>query len=72
MDESRVNRFKEYVNKCADIERNVAPIINTCVDGMTKAADLINPQAVSLINVQLSNSSVRYDLPLDGLSYSWD
>jgi len=49
MDENRINRLKEFVQQCANIERSVVPIINTCIDGMQKAAESINAQEVCLL-----------------------
>ena len=43
IDENRINKIKSYIKQSADIERNIIPIINTCIDGMVKASDSINP-----------------------------
>lgn len=41
LDENRINKLKSYIKQSADIERNVIPIINTCIDGMVKASDSV-------------------------------
>lgn len=41
LDENRINKLKSFVKQSADIERNVIPIINTCIDGMVKASDSV-------------------------------
>ena len=46
MDEKRICHFQAFIRQGATIERNVIPIINTCIDGMNKAADCINATEV--------------------------
>lgn len=48
MDENRINRQKDFIKQSAHIERNVVPIINTCIDGMDKAANSIDSKQVCL------------------------
>ena len=48
MDERRVSRVQDYIKEGAEIERNVIPIINTCIDGMLKSAAAVSPQDVCI------------------------
>ena len=47
MDEKRIKSIKNYITKSVHIEQNVQPIVNTCLVGMLKAAENIDPQKVS-------------------------
>lgn len=38
------------MNTFADVDRQVLPIVGKCLDGMTKAAESIEPKEVSLQN----------------------
>jgi len=46
MEEKRVAKVQNVITVSAEIERQVVPIISKCIDGMTAAATLINPQEV--------------------------
>ncbi|XP_033733298.1 formin-binding protein 1-like isoform X4 [Pecten maximus] len=72
MDENRINRQKEFFKQCANIERNVVPIINTCIDGMEKAAGSIDAKQDSKLVVDKYKSGfpVPEDIPFDDLSSS--
>ncbi|XP_069120059.1 cdc42-interacting protein 4 homolog isoform X3 [Argopecten irradians] len=72
MDENRINRQKEFFKQCANIERNVVPIINTCIDGMEKAAASIDPKQDSklVVDKYKSGFSMPDDIPFDDLSSS--
>lgn len=48
MDEKRIKNIKSFICSSVDIERNVFPIINKCLDGIVKAAELINEKEVKL------------------------
>ena len=55
MDERRITRVQDFIKSCSIVERNVNPIINTCIDGMIAAADSINatevrPGSLPMIN----------------------
>ena len=50
MEEGRITRTKEFIRQSGDIERNVVPIINTCIDGFMKAADSIDATKVILMD----------------------
>lgn len=47
MDEKRILKIQECVLQCAEIEKNVIPIINTCIEGIARAAANIDPTHVS-------------------------
>lgn len=46
LDEKRIKNIKNFIRSSVDIERNVFPIINKCLDGILKAADIINEKEV--------------------------
>ena len=46
MEEGRICKIQDYIRRSADAERNVRPIINTCIDGMVRAADSVDPSKV--------------------------
>lgn len=48
LDEKRIKNIKNFIRASVDIERNVFPIINKCLDGILKAADIINEKEVSI------------------------
>ncbi|KAK3088869.1 hypothetical protein FSP39_024788 [Pinctada imbricata] len=70
LDENRINKMKDYVNQCATIERNVIPIINTCIDGMVKASDSISATEDSKLVIERYKSGfpIPEDIPFDDLS----
>ncbi|XP_021361892.1 cdc42-interacting protein 4 homolog isoform X3 [Mizuhopecten yessoensis] len=72
MDENRINRQQEYFKQCSSIERNVVPIINTCIDGMEKAASSIDAKQDSKLVVDKYKSGFPMpdDIPFDDLSSS--
>lgn len=47
LDEKRIKNIKNFMRSSVEIERNVYPIINKCLDGILKAADLINEKEVN-------------------------
>lgn len=46
LDEKRIKNIKNFIYSSVEIERNVFPIINKCLDGISKAADVINEKEV--------------------------
>ncbi|XP_053536375.1 formin-binding protein 1a isoform X6 [Ictalurus punctatus] len=44
MEERRIERIGESMRCYAEVERKVLPIVNKCLDGMTKAAESIEPK----------------------------
>ena len=46
MDQKRIKQIKNFIQKGVDIERSVFPIINTCLDGIIRAADNIDSEKV--------------------------
>lgn len=47
MEEKRIERLGVCMKTYADVDRQVLPIVGKCLDGMTKAAESIEPKAVS-------------------------
>jgi len=46
MDEKRINKVQKLIESSTDIERNVMPIMNKCIDGMATAAQMIDCKQV--------------------------
>lgn len=46
MEERRVGRVRESMRVYCEVERKVLPIVSKCLDGMTKAAESIEPKMV--------------------------
>uniref|UniRef100_A0A669DWD2 Formin binding protein 1 n=1 Tax=Oreochromis niloticus TaxID=8128 RepID=A0A669DWD2_ORENI len=47
MEEKRIERISVCMKKFADVDRQVLPIVGKCLDGMTNAAESIEPKADS-------------------------
>lgn len=47
VDRRRTGQISNLIKYSAETERNVIPIVNTCIEGMLKAADSINADEVS-------------------------
>lgn len=54
MEEKRIERISVCMKKFADVDRQVLPIVGKCLDGMTNAAESIEPKAVSICLIYLS------------------
>lgn len=46
LDEKRIRNVRQFMAHSADVERNVFPIINKCLDGIINAANQINEKQV--------------------------
>ena len=46
MEERRVGKVQEYIQKSADIENDAIPIINTCIAGIVSVAKTVSPAEV--------------------------
>ncbi|KTG34859.1 hypothetical protein cypCar_00040675 [Cyprinus carpio] len=46
MEERRVGRVRESMRVYTEVEHKVLPIVSKCLDGMTKAAESIEPKMV--------------------------
>lgn len=51
LDEKRIKNIKNFFYSSVEIERNVFPIINKCLDGIAKAADIIDEKQVSFTEI---------------------
>ncbi|GFN92889.1 formin-binding protein 1-like protein [Plakobranchus ocellatus] len=72
MDEGRILKIQESVFQCAEIEKNVIPIINTCIEGIAKAAGNISPSQDSkaVIERYKSGFPIPEDVQFEDLSSS--
>ncbi|XP_067662016.1 formin-binding protein 1-like [Haliotis asinina] len=70
MDERRINRLQSAISQSAEADRNVIPIINTCIDGMQKAAAAIDAKEDSKLVIERHKSGfqVPNDIPFEDLS----
>lgn len=50
MEERRIDRIGVCMKTFSDVDRQVLPIVGKCLDGMTKAAESIEPKTVSKQN----------------------
>lgn len=49
LDERRINNIKNFIYSAVEIERNVFPIIDKCLDGIGRAADIIDEKEVRTV-----------------------
>lgn len=72
IDENRINKIKSHIKQSADIERNIIPIINTCIDGMVKASDSISAaeDSKAVVDKYKSGFPIPADIPFNDLSNS--
>ncbi|KAJ8985720.1 hypothetical protein NQ317_014371 [Molorchus minor] len=70
LDEKRIKNVKNFIRTSVDIERNVFPIINKCLDGILKAADIINEKEDSMMVIEKYKSGFPppEDFPFEDLS----
>ncbi|XP_066153190.1 formin-binding protein 1-like isoform X3 [Euwallacea fornicatus] len=70
LDEKRIKNIKNFIRSSVDIERNVFPIINKCLDGILKAADIINEKEDTLLVIEKYKSGFQppEDFPFEDLS----
>ncbi|XP_028139077.1 formin-binding protein 1-like isoform X3 [Diabrotica virgifera virgifera] len=70
LDEKRIKNIKNFFRASVDIERNVFPIINKCLDGILKAADIINEKEDTMLVIEKFKSGFQppEDFPFEDLS----
>jgi len=70
MDQKRIKQIKNFIQKGVDIERSVFPIINTCLDGIIRAADNIDSEKDLRLVVEKYKSGFPHpeDIPFEDLS----
>ena len=56
MEEKRIERLGVCMKTFADVDRQVLPIVGKCLDGMTKAAECIEPKTVSLQTLSVAHT----------------
>lgn len=59
LDEKRIKNIRNFIRSSVDIERDVFPIINKCLDGIVKAADLINEKEVKRYFIHPNSNSTE-------------
>ncbi|KAF5276896.1 hypothetical protein FQA39_LY06447 [Lamprigera yunnana] len=72
LDEKRIKNIKNFIYSAVEIEKNVFPIINKCLDGIIKAADLIDEKQDTLLVIERFKSGFTPpdDYPFEDLSKS--
>ncbi|XP_018328161.1 formin-binding protein 1-like isoform X2 [Agrilus planipennis] len=70
LDEKRIKNIKNFIYSSVEIERKVFPIINKCLDGIVKAADIINEKEDTQLVVEKFKSGfeIPADFPFEDLS----
>ncbi|XP_060527343.1 formin-binding protein 1-like isoform X2 [Cylas formicarius] len=70
LDEKRIKNIKNFIRGSVDIEKNVFPIINKCLDGILKAADVIDEKEDTLLVIEKYKSGFQPpdDFPFEDLS----
>ncbi|XP_041098891.1 formin-binding protein 1-like, partial [Polyodon spathula] len=56
MEERRIERLGESMKTFAEVDRQVIPIVGKCLDGMTKAAESIEPKSDSQLVIEAFKS----------------
>ncbi|XP_058843002.1 formin-binding protein 1-like isoform X16 [Acipenser ruthenus] len=56
MEERRIERLGESMKTFAEVDRQVIPIVGKCLDGMTKAAESIEPKSDSQLVIEAYKS----------------
>ncbi|KAI4459074.1 proline-serine-threonine phosphatase interacting protein 1 [Holotrichia oblita] len=72
LDEKRIKNMKNFIYSSVDIERKVFPIINKCLDGIERAADVINEKEDTLVVIEKYKSGFHPpdDFPFEELPKS--
>jgi hypothetical protein len=47
MEEQRVNKVKDYIQKLADVQAQAIPIINSCINGIVTASSSVSAAEVN-------------------------
>ncbi|XP_050533254.1 formin-binding protein 1-like isoform X2 [Daktulosphaira vitifoliae] len=70
LDEKRIRNVRHFMAHSADVERNVFPIINKCLDGIINAANQINEKQDTILVIERYKSGFEPpgDFPFDDLS----
>ena len=66
LDEKRIKNIKNFMLQSVDVERNVFPIINKCLEGIVTAANAVNEKEVSLFSTfewLLLEVSLGFEVP---------
>lgn len=70
MDEKRITSVQKFIHQTANVEKEVLPIIEKCLDGMIQAADAIQPPKDSRLVIDRYKSGFEppEDVPFEDLS----
>lgn len=70
LDEKRIRNVRHFMAHSADVERNVFPIINKCLDGIINAANQVNEKQDTILVIERYKSGFEPpgDFPFDDLS----
>ena len=68
LEERRVGKVQEYIQKSADIENDAIPIINTCIAGIVTVAKTVSPAEVcSIAALRVLHRCIYIDVSLSFL-----
>jgi hypothetical protein len=70
LDENRIKDMKNFMIRSVDIERNVLPIINKCLDGIVRAAEQMSEKEKVQMVIERCKSGFQppEDIPFEDLS----
>ncbi|CAH1401186.1 unnamed protein product [Nezara viridula] len=70
LDEKRIRNIRNFMVHSVQVERNVFPIINQCLDGIVNAANTINEKEDSLLVIERYKSGFEPpgDIPFEDLN----
>lgn len=72
LEQKRLEKLKYFIMQLADTERSVVPIVNTCIDGIVRASNSINPEEDIRIAIEKYKSGFPPpgDLPFEDLGHT--
>lgn len=70
LDEKRIKNIKNFIHGSVEIERNVFPIIDKCLEGIVRAGNVINEKEDTLLVIERYKSGFNppEDYPFEDLS----
>lgn len=68
LDEKRIRNVRHFMAHSADVERNVFPIINKCLDGIINAANEVNEKQVNGEELLINYVNNVFTISLEPLS----
>lgn len=72
MDERRIAKVKSFISKTSETERSTIPIMNHCIEGITKASSIVdyNKEMHQVIEKYKTGFSIPSDVPFEDVTSS--